>query len=490
MFAATVREAARRFGDLPALVDPDGSIVTYRDLDRRSDALAAALAARGVGEGDRVVLRLPSDSGYVVAYAATAKLGAVTAGINPRLAPPEQDALVALADPAVVLAQPGELAELLTDGAALVERDGPPPALPDDPDRPVAIVFTSGTTGLPKGAVFCERQLAAVAEADTGGAWAAPGEPGPAMLASTQFAHVGFTTKLPWYLRLATRTHILGRWRADDALRTIAEQRMPSIGGVAPQLALMVRSAEAARHDWDHVRTIVVGGAASPPALVAAVRERFGAAYSIRYSSTESGGCGTGTAFDADDEEALHTVGRPRPGIEVTVRDDEGRVTPDGEVGELWLRSPTQMAGYWRDAEATAAAITPDGWLRTGDLARIDGRGLVRLAGRAKEMFIRGGYNVYPAEVEAALAAHPAVAEVAVVPRPDPVMGEIGVAVVVPRDPTAPPSLDDLRTFLDARVAAYKRPEALRIVDALPLTPMQKIDRGALAAAEAPQRPR
>ncbi|HEX5947103.1 MAG TPA: fatty acid--CoA ligase, partial [Acidimicrobiales bacterium] len=128
--------------------------------------------------------------------------------------------------------------------------------------------------------------------------------------------------------------------------------------------------------------------------------------------------------------------------------------------------------------------------LRTGDLARIDGRGLVRLAGRAKEMFIRGGYNVYPAEVEAALAAHPAVSEVAVVPRPDPVMGEIGVAVVVPRDPAAPPSLDDVRTFLDARVAAYKRPEALRIVEALPLTPMQKIDRGALAAAEAPQRPR
>ncbi|MDD9369475.1 MAG: class I adenylate-forming enzyme family protein, partial [Acidimicrobiales bacterium] len=295
MLASIVREAARRFGDLPAFVDPDGSTVSYRDLDRRSDAAAAALAARGVGEGDRVVLRLPSDSGYVVAYAAAAKLGAVTAGINPRLAPPEQQALVALADPAAVLAEPGELAELLADGSVLADRDGPPPTLPDDPDRPVAIVFTSGTTGLPKGAVFAERQLAAVADADTGGAWAPPGQAGPAMLASTQFAHVGFTTKLPWYLRLATRTHVLDRWRADDALRTIAEQRMPTIGGVAPQLALMVRSAEAQRHDWDHVKTIVVGGAASPPALVAAVRDLFGAAYSIRYSSTESGGCGTGT---------------------------------------------------------------------------------------------------------------------------------------------------------------------------------------------------
>jgi acyl-CoA synthetase (AMP-forming)/AMP-acid ligase II len=485
VLAATVREAARRFGDLTAFVDPDGSTVSYRQLDERSDAFAAILARRGVGEGDRVVLRVPSDSGYVVAYAAAAKLGAITAGINPRLAPPEQQALVALAEPRVILSEPGEVAALAAEGRAVVDREGAPPVLPDDPDRPVAIVFTSGTTGLPKGAVFCERQLEAVAVADTGGAWAPAGQAGPAMLASTQFAHIGITTKLPWYLRLASRTHILGRWRADDALRTIAEQRMTSIGGVAPQLALMVRSPEAARHDWAHVRTIVVGGAASPPALVAAVRQRFGADYSIRYSSTESGGCGTGTAFDADDDEALHSVGRPRGGIEVSARDEDGREVPAGEVGELWLRSRTQMSGYWRDPQSSAAAISPDGWLRTGDLARIEADGLVRLAGRAKEMFIRGGYNVYPAEVEAVLAAHPAVGEVAVVPRPDPVMGEIGVAVVAPRDPATPPTLDDVRAFLDGRLAAYKIPEALRIVPELPLTPMQKVDRRALAAAEA-----
>ena len=488
VLAATVREAARRFGDLPALVDPDGAVTGYAELDRRSDLVAAGLAGRGVGPGDRVALRLPSDSGYVVVYAAVAKLGAITVGINPRLAPPEQDAMVGLADPVLTLREPAEVAALALAGAGLVDRGAAPPVLPADPERPVAIVFTSGTTGVPKGAVFCERQLAAVAETDTGGAWAEPGRPGPAMLASTQFAHVGFTTKLVWYLRLATRTHILGRWRADDALRTIAAERMPSIGGVAPQLALMVRSPEVARHDWDHVRTVVVGGAASPPALVAAVRDRFGAAYSIRYSSTESGGCGTGTAFDADDDEALHTVGTPRPGVEVAVRDEDGGPLPDGEVGELWLRSPTQMSGYWRDPAATTATLV-DGWIRTGDLARIDERGLVRLAGRSTEMFIRGGYNVYPAEVEATLAAHPGVAEVAVVPRPDPVMGEIGVAVVAPADPAAPPSLADVRAFLAGRLAGYKLPEALRIVPELPLTPMQKLDRRALVAHEAAQAP-
>ena len=167
--------------------------------------------------------------------------------------------------------------------------------------------------------------------------------------------------------------------------------------------------------------------------MVREAMARFDAAYSIRYSSTESGGCGTGTDFDADEEEALFTVGRPRGGIEIGICDDEAGPLPDGEVGEVWLRSPTTMSGYWRDDEATGQALVRD-WLRTGDLGFIDDRGCLRLAGRLKEMFIRGGYNVYPAEVESVLADHPAVAEVAVVPRPDDVMGEIGVAVVVPAD--------------------------------------------------------
>lgn len=209
-------------------------------------------------------------------------------------------------------------------------------------------------------------------------------------------------------------------------------------------------------------------------------RDRFAAAYSIRYSSTESGGCGTGTAFDADDEEALFTVGRTRGGIEVSIRGGDAAAMPPGEVGEVWLRSPTAMAAYWHDPEGTAATLIDD-WLRTGDLGWIDERGTLRLAGRQKEMFIRGGYNVYPAEVESVLADHPSIADVAVVPRPDDVMGEIGVAVIVPADPARPPTLDELRTFLEPRLARYKLPEAVRAVGALPLTPMQKIDRRRLA---------
>jgi acyl-CoA synthetase (AMP-forming)/AMP-acid ligase II len=137
------------------------------------------------------------------------------------------------------------------------------------------------------------------------------------------------------------------------------------------------------------------------------------------------------------------------------------------------------MRGYWHDDQATAETLR-GGWLHTGDLGRIDGRGLLRLAGRSKEMFIRGGYNVYPVEVESVLASHPKVRDVAVVPRADPVMGEVGVAVVVPRDPADPPDLADLRAFAAPRLAAYKWPEAVEVVADLPLTAMQKLDRGQL----------
>ena len=473
--AATVREAARRFGDRSAFVDPDGSRLSYADIDARSDEVAVGLLAAGIGPGDVVLLRLPSDSTYVVAYAAAAKVGALTAGVNPRLAEPEQQAVAAVAGGALVLATADEVEDLRRPGAV--------PPLADDADRPVAIVFTSGTTGQPKGALFRSRQLAAVTRIDVSDAWGDPAAPPTPMLASTQFAHVGFMTKLPWYLRLGTTTHILGRWRAADTLACVAEHRIPTLGAVAPQVALLLRE-DLEAHDLTCLQALIVGAAASPPALVREARARLAPGYSIRYSSTESGGCGTGTAFDADDEEALFTVGKPRGGIEVGICDDDTGPLPDGEVGEVWLRSPTVLSEYWRDPAATEAALLR-GWLRTGDLGSIDGQGNLRLAGRLKEMFIRGGYNVYPAEVESALADHPLVAEVAVVPRPDDVMGEVGVAVVVPARPGRPPTLEELRNFLEPRLARYKLPEAIRVVVELPLTPMQKVDRRALAALEA-----
>lgn len=483
MLARTVRDAAARFGDLPVLVEP-GRSTSYRELHAGSDRAAAALAGLGVGEGSVVALTLPSGRDYLVAYAAAAALGAATAGINPSLTDAERARLLEHLAPDLVVDDPAMLGVGGGDTTPSDASPDPPPALRPDPERLVAIVFTSGTTGLPKGAVFRERQLRAVCDIDLGPGWEDRWGGGGPILSSTQFAHVGFMTKLPWYLRTGITIVALERWRADDVLRAIAEHRISTLGVVAPQLALLLRSPLVDELDLSCVTAIVAGGAASPPGLVRAARERFGATYSIRYSSTESGGVGLATAFDAPEEEALHTVGRPRPGVEVRVAREDGSPAPAGEVGELQLRSPAMFDGYWRDPDATAAAIV-DGWYRTGDLASIDAGGLVRLCGRSKEMYIRGGYNVAPAEVEQVLSEHPDVASVAVAPRPDDVMGEIGVAVVVAA-PGRAPSLDDLREFAADRLARWKLPEALVVVDDLPLTASQKLDRSALARLVVP----
>lgn len=470
MLPETVRDAARRFGDAPAFVGAHGTPLSYAQLDRRSDEAAVGMAGRGVSEGRIVVLTLPSSPAYAVAYVAAAKLGAVTAGVNNRLTDEERRTLLDLVEPALVVEAPEQVEELRVPGEG-------PPEIPTVPDRAVCIVFTSGTTGTPKGAVFTNRQLEAAARIETGGAW---GGGGPS-LSATPFPHVGFMTRFTWQLRLGGTMHVMERWTAGEALRLVEELRLPTVGGIPAQVALMLRHPDFDRRDLACVDAVVLGGGPASPGLRRDARNRFRAPVCVRFSCTESGGIGTGTALDAGDEEALYTVGRPRGPVELSIRDSESRPVPPGEVGEICLRSPAVMAGYWLDPDSTAVAFDGDGFLRTGDLGLVDAAGCLRLAGRSKEMYVRGGYNVYPAEVEAVLSLHPQVEEVAVVPRPDEVMGEIGVAVVVPARGPDPPTLEELRTFGGERLASYKLPEDLRVVDALPLTPMHKLDRSALA---------
>jgi acyl-CoA synthetase (AMP-forming)/AMP-acid ligase II len=488
MLAATLREAARRFGAAPAYVTEEGWALSFQDVDRVSDEVAVGLLQRGVAVGDVVALVLPPGPEYLVAYLAAAKIGAVTAGINDRLTASERDPVLTRAAPRLVLAAPGmgstdvdrievdtapDLGELLP---SLRVPDAAPPSLPDDPERAVAIIFTSGTTGIPKGAVYGNRQLSFITANDVGDTWGGGGR----TFSGTSFAHLGFMTKLAGNLRRGGTSHIVRRWSAHRSLELLAEHRMTTVAGVPAQVALMLREPDFDDYDLDSVRFIVVGGGPVTPGLADEARARFGAALATRYSCTEAG-IGLGTAFDSPDEDAIVSVGRPHPAVHLALLDGDDRPVPDGTVGAVCLRSPAVMTGYWRDPDATRAAFTDDGFVRTGDLGWVDDRGRLRLVGRTKEMYVRGGYNVYPVEVESMLSTHPGVAAVAVVPRPDPVMGEVGVAVVVPRDADQPPTLEDLRTYAGDALAGYKRPEGLLIVDALPLTAMDKVDRRVLA---------
>src|SRR5690348_15151029 len=201
---------------------------------------------------------------------------------------------------------------------------------------------------------------------------------------------------------------------------------MTTIAGVPTQLALMLRQPDFDAYELDSVRFLVAGGGPITPGLAEEARARFHAALATRYSCTEAG-IGLGTAFDDPEEDAVVSVGRPHAAVELALLDGDDRAVAVGEVGQVCLRSPAVMTGYWRDPDATAAAFTAHGFVRTGDLGWLDDRGRLHLVGRSKEMYVRGGYNVYPVEVESVLSTHPKVATVAVVPRPDDVMGEIGV---------------------------------------------------------------
>jgi acyl-CoA synthetase (AMP-forming)/AMP-acid ligase II len=469
MIPSTVAEAARRFGDRIAYVTESGWSLTYADLHRISDEVAVGLAREGVHEGDVVGLVLPPGTDYLIAYCAAAKLGAITAGVNDRLSIPEKAAVLGLADP-----------KLTVDDASAVLRDlrvqgETPPPLADDPDRPVAIIFTSGTTGLPKGAMYCNRQLTFITQTDTGGAW----DTGGRSLSGTSFAHLGFMTKLPGGLQRGGTTFIMERWRAGEALELVAREKMTTMAGVPTQLALMLRHPDFDTFDLSSVRTIIAGGGPITPGLAEEARRRFDALLATRYSCTEAG-IGLGTAFDDPEEDAIISVGRPHASVELMLFDADEQPVAAGEVGEVCLRSPAVMSGYWHDPEQTAAAFTRDGYVRTGDLGWIDDEGRLRLVGRSKEMYVRGGYNVYPVEVESVLSTHPDIAALAIVPRADDVMGEIGVAVVVPRDAANVPTIADLRAYAGPHVAAYKLPEALVVRTELPLTVGEKIDRRAL----------
>jgi acyl-CoA synthetase (AMP-forming)/AMP-acid ligase II len=491
MIGETLREAARRFGDRVAYVTPAGLALEYAALDRVADEVARGLLDAGLREGDVLGLVLPPGPEYLVSYCAAARIGAITAGINDRLGGHERDQVLDRAGASLVVCRPGLEpaaggAEVVAVGAAasldtllapLRAKDGdPPPDLPADDERPVAIIFTSGTTGIPKGALYCERQLRFITATDVGDAWGSGGR----TYTGTSFAHLGFMTKLPGNLRRGGTTFLLERWRAQECLELVSHERLSSVAGVPTQLALMLRHPRFDDFDLSSVQFLIAGGGPITPGLAEEARRRFDARLATRYSCTEAG-IGLGTGFDDPEEDAVVSVGRPLPGVELALLDPSDRLVPSGEVGQVCLRSPAVMSGYWRDPVATSEAFTADGFVRTGDLGWLDELGRLRLVGRTKEMYVRGGYNVYPVEVEGVLSTHPGVASIAIVPRSDDVMGEIGVAVVVARPGANPPTLDELRSFGADRLAHHKLPEALVIRDELPLTAGEKIDRRALA---------
>jgi acyl-CoA synthetase (AMP-forming)/AMP-acid ligase II len=483
-------------GDREAYVD-GGQRVTFGEWLTRADLLAAEFLRRGVRRGDVVALMLPPSVDYAVCYAAAVKAGAIATGLNTRIGRREVDAILGQCSPALVvrdasLGMPeppagtpvlarSELAAICADPAGGAAGGAARRALAAvqaecGPADIVTIMWTSGTTGLPKGACFDHANLRAISAA--AGAMCAPGD---RRLGALPFAHAGYLGRLWDQLEKGITLVICSPGLPPaDMVRLVAAERITVFGAVPTQWERLLRLPDVDGVDLSHVRIGTSASAPIRPEVVKEIAERLGFPLIVRYAMTESPTI-TGTEPEDPPDVQFRTVGRPQRGMEVAVSAGGGKAGA-GEVGQIRVRGGCVMRGYWHAPELTAAAFDDEGWLVSGDLGYLREDGNLAIVGRATDLYIRGGYNIYPAEVEAVLALHPQVASVSVVGVPAPRIGEIGVAFVVPADPEKPPTLEELRETVRIELSDYKAPDRLEIVGQLPVNAMMKVDKKALRA--------
>jgi HIP---CoA ligase len=494
-----------------AIVDHEVQL-SYADLYEAARSFGAALVASGVGPGERVGIWAPNGAEWVVAALGTWEAGGVVVPVNTRFKGPEAAdvllrsgarALVTVTDflgtdyVAMLEATGVELPDLRT----VVVARGPTPAGARSweaflggatgadraeverrssglgPDDPSDILFTSGTTGAPKGVVQTHGRTLCVATdwvAMTGLA------AGDRYLMINPYFHM-FGLKAGILASVAAGATMLPEavFDADRVLHRVAATRVTVLPGPPTLYQSLLDHPGRATHDLSSLRVAVTGAADIPVELVRRVREELPFSLVITgYGLTEAG-TASATSPSDDAETVATTVGRPRPGFELRTVDTEGRDTPPGQPGEILLRGGSVMSHYLDDPEATTQAFTGDGWLRTGDLGTLDRAGLLRIVGRSKDMFIVGGFNVYPAEVENYLLEHPAVRQVAVVGVPDERLGEVGVAFVVAAPGTSATG-PELVEWSRRRMANYKAPRVVELVHELPLTATGKVEKAAL----------
>ena len=455
-----------------ALVDGEtGERWTYGRLFAGAQRRAAWLRdVHGVRPGDRVAWSAGNRPEFFELLFACARLGAILVPINWRLAPPEAAYVVEHCRPRLVVD------EARFAGDYALAEQGPLPevaAHPTADDAPLLILYTSGTTGRPKGAVLTHgsvtwnsvnTQVACDLRADD------------ATVTFTPLFHTGAINVLSLpLLHRGGKVVLLRGFDAGRILAATAAEGATILFGV-PTTFEMLRDDPAFAHaDLDRVRFALCGGAPCPLGLIDDYA-RKGVVFRQGFGLTEVGP----NCFSLPPEDARRkagTVGFPVMHCQARIVDAQGRDVARGEVGELWLRGPHVCGGYWEDPAATAAALR-DGWWATGDLFTVDDEGYYRVVGRKKEMFISGGENVYPAEVEQALLAHAGVKEAAVVGVPDPRWGEVGWAFVAPASADA----GAVRAALEGKLARYKLPKRVIAVDALPRNATGKVVRAQLAA--------
>jgi long-chain acyl-CoA synthetase len=483
--ASFLTETAEREPERLAIKLDDFEL-NYQLLNEASARVAGLLKSKGVEPGDRVGIMLPNVPHFPVVFYGALRAGAVVVPMNVLLKPrevgfylkdPEAKLVFAWHDFAeaaeqgasdagaeAILVKPGEFEQMLFEQEAdhgVADRSG---------DDTAVILYTSGTTGTPKGAELTHDNL--MGNVDTILSSLIEMQPDDVVLGALPFFHVfGLTCGLNSTVKAGGTLTLIPRFDPDHALEIIERDRVTIFEGVPTMYVAMLHSEKADSADVSTLRLCVSGGSAMPGEVLRAFEEKFGCKILEGYGLSETSPV---ASFNHPDRERkVGSIGTPVKGVEMKVVDEDDNEVARGEVGEIVIKGPNVMKGYWRKPEETEAAIK-DGWFHTGDMAKVDEDGYFFIVDRKKEMILRGGYNVYPREVEEVLYEHPCVAEAAVVGVPDDKMGEeVGAAVVLKKD--ADVSADDLRAFVKEQVANYKYPRKIWFVDELPKGPTGKI---------------
>lgn len=481
--AASLVATAHEYGDRPA-VKLDDYVLSYRQLHHQAAAVAGDLRAHGVLPGDRVGLVLPNVPAYPVLFYGALLAGAVVVPMNPLLNAREVeyyltdsgmtvvygsdngDAVVAAA------AAKGGIRSVSVPATGPIELSGSPihDATVRTDDDTAVILYTSGTTGKPKGAELTHRNLSTNA-ATTVDTLIHVG-PEDVILGCLPLFHVfGLTCGLNAAVKAGALLTLVPRFDAVKALQVVSRDRVTVLEGVPTMYAAMLHSPDADDTDMSSLRTCITGGAPMPVEILKAFEKKFDCEIYEGYGLSETAPI---ACFNQPGRQRRPgTIGVPVRGCALRIVGDHGEDVPDGQPGEIAIRGENVMKGYWNRPEATAEAI-PDGWFRTGDIATRDGDGYYTIVDRKKDLIIRGGYNVYPREVEEVLYEHPAVAEAAVIGIRHASLGEeIGAAVALKRGAHAEP--EELKAFVRDRLAAYKYPREIWLVDSVPKGPTGKI---------------
>lgn len=511
---ALVFEAARRHAGRIFIEDGE-QCIDYADLPARVLALSRALIAKGIAPGDKVGIWAPNGADWILAALGIHCAGAVMVPINTRMKGAEAaDVLArsrarllfvidrfldvdypAMLEPCrpqslehVVSLGAGPspragvfaLEDFLAGGEAVDESAARARAEAVQPDDLSDLMFTSGTTGKPKGVMSAHRQ---VIEAFGTFVRVIGLVPGDRYLIVNPFFHT-FGYKAGWVTCLIAGATVLPHpvFDAEAVFRRIAADRITVLPGPPTLYLSMLAHPRLADTDLSSLRVATTGASTIPPVLIERMRRELGFEVVITaYGLTECGGVATICDPEDDAETVANTSGHAIEGTEVRIVDADNRPLPAGEAGEICIRGFHVMQGYFEDPKATAETIDEDGWLHTGDVGTLDARGYLRITDRLKDMFIVGGFNCYPAEIEAALTEHPAIAQVAVIGVPDERMGEVGCACVVLRPGQA---LDEagLIAWSRERMANYKVPRLVRFLAALPVNASNKVAKNELRA--------